>query len=68
MEDAISRLKWREKSVGRLGHNRVDIFHRVPDPSIWMYYLPDPDTNRVVVPATMESGQYFATFFRVMEN
>ncbi|KAL3866250.1 hypothetical protein ACJMK2_043565 [Sinanodonta woodiana] len=29
-------------------HNRVDNFRRVPNPSIWMYYLPDPGTNRVV--------------------
>jgi len=30
-----------------VGVNRVDIFHRAPNPSIWMYYLPDLDTNRV---------------------
>ena len=26
---------------------RVDIFYQVPNPSIWMYYLPDPSTNWV---------------------
>ena len=30
-----------------LGNDRVDIFYRVANPSIWMYYLPDPGTNRV---------------------
>jgi len=28
-------------------NNWVDIYYRVANPSIWMYYLPDPDTNRV---------------------
>jgi len=26
--------------------NRVDIFYQVPNPSIWMYYFPEPATNR----------------------
>jgi len=30
-----------------LGNVRVDIFYRVANSSIWMYYLPDPSTNRV---------------------
>jgi len=32
----------------RLGNDRVDIFYRVANPSIWMYYLPDPSTNQVL--------------------
>ena len=31
-----------------IGPNRVDKFRRVPNPSIWMYYLPDLGTNREV--------------------
>ncbi len=31
-----------------LGNDRVDIYYRVANPSIWMYYLPDPSTNRVL--------------------
>jgi len=30
-----------------LGNDRVDIYYRVANPSIWMYYLRDPATNRV---------------------
>ena len=30
-----------------LGPGRVDIFNRVANPSIWMYYLPDLGMNRV---------------------
>jgi len=30
-----------------VGNDRVHIFYRVANPSIWMYYLPDPSTNRV---------------------
>ena len=26
-----------------IGNDRVDIFYRVANPSIWMYYLPDPE-------------------------
>jgi len=30
-----------------LGNDWVDIFYQIANPSIWMYYLPDPSTNRV---------------------
>ena len=29
----------------KVGNDRVNIFYRVANPSIWMYYLPDPSTN-----------------------
>jgi len=32
-------------SVLQIGNDWVDIFYRVANPSIWMYYLPDPSTN-----------------------
>jgi len=28
-----------------IGNDRVDIFYQVANPSIWMYYFPDPSTN-----------------------
>jgi len=31
-----------------VGNDRVDIFYRVANPSIWMCYLLDPSTNRVL--------------------
>jgi len=31
-----------------VGNDWVDIFYRIANPSIWMYYLPDPSTNRVL--------------------
>jgi len=31
----------------RIGNDRVDIFYQVANPSIWMYYLPDPSMNWV---------------------
>jgi len=33
--------------LNKLGPGRVDIFHWVANPSIWIYYLPNPGTNRV---------------------
>jgi len=29
-----------------LGNDRIDIFYRVANPSIWMYYLPDQGMKR----------------------
>jgi len=33
----------------QLGNDRVDIFYRTANLSIWMYYLPDLSTNRVLL-------------------
>jgi len=30
-----------------VGNDRVDIYYRVANPSIWLYYMPDPGMNRV---------------------
>jgi len=32
-------------SAPEIGNDRVDIFIRVANPSIWMYYLPGPGTH-----------------------
>jgi len=32
-----------------LRNDWVDIFYRVANPSIWMYYLPDPSTNPSII-------------------
>jgi len=49
---ALSKVIFRKNQtlhvVFYLGNERVDIFYWVANPSIWMYYLPDPSTNRVL--------------------
>ena len=42
--------------VVRFREYRIDIFYRVANPSIWMYYLPDPSTNRVLLVTTCVPG------------
>jgi len=40
---------WSEMWCWGQGPGRVDVFNRVANPSIWMYYFPDPDTNGVSI-------------------
>jgi len=45
--DCLPRICKEYKYMQRLGNDWVDIYYRVANPSIWMYYVPDPDMNRV---------------------
>src|SRR6218665_1359555 len=45
ISNVIFQFLWHSTSC--VGNDRVDIFYRVANPSIWTYYLPDPSTNRV---------------------
>src|SRR6218665_1183283 len=45
---AFNRVLGTIRARVEVGNDRVDIFYRVANPNIWMYYLPDPSTNRVL--------------------
>jgi len=44
---AFNRVLGTIRARVEVGNDRVDIFYRVANPNIWMYYLPDPSTNPV---------------------